>query len=113
MTRPWGDESTTRGRLNPSTDSSGTPLFLDSDKGTVDAVQRIAADRGVPMAQVALSWVLRNPVVDSPIVGATKAHHLSDAVAALDLTLIDDEVRALEEHYTPRKPTYYGSESGY
>ena len=73
----------------------------------------VAAARGIPMAQVSLAWVLRQPVVSAPIVGATAAHHLSDAVAALDVTLTDDEVAALEEHYTPRKPTYYGSRNGY
>ena len=56
------------------------------------------------MAQIALAWVLRNPVVSAPIVGSTKVQHLDDAVAALDLTLTDEEVTALEEHYTPRWP---------
>jgi aryl-alcohol dehydrogenase-like predicted oxidoreductase len=59
------------------------------------------------MAQVALAWVLRNPVVSAPIVGSTKPHHLADAVAALDLELTDAEVAALEEHYVPRLPTYF------
>jgi len=59
------------------------------------------------MAQVALAWVLRNPVVSAPIVGATKEQHLADAVAALDVTLSDDDIRALEQHYTPRQPTGY------
>jgi aryl-alcohol dehydrogenase-like predicted oxidoreductase len=113
VTRPWGDESTTRGRLNPTTDASGTPLYLDRDKDTVKAVAQIAGARGVPMAQVAMAWVLKNPVVAAPIVGATRPHHLADAAAALDIELTDDEVTALEEHYTPRKPTYYGSPSGY
>ncbi|TDC73627.1 aldo/keto reductase [Streptomyces hainanensis] len=107
VTRPWGDRSTSRGQANPTTDQQGRPLFLDSDKATVDAVQRIAEARGVSMAQVAMAWVLRNPVVDSPIVGATKAHHLADAAAALDIELTDDEATALEEHYTPREPTYF------
>ncbi|MEX5709514.1 aldo/keto reductase [Parafrankia sp. FMc6] len=113
VTRPWGDASTTRGALNPTADASGTPLFLASDRGTVDAVQRIAEARGTSMAQVAMAWVLRNPVVTAPIVGATRSHHLADAVAALDIDLGEDEVTALEESYTPRRPTYYGSESGY
>ncbi|WP_026240066.1 aldo/keto reductase [Parafrankia discariae] len=113
LARPWGDVSTTRGGLNPTTDSSGTPLFLDSDRGTVEAVEQIAQARGVSMAQVAMAWVLKNPVVAAPIVGATKPHHLADAVAALDLELGDKEVTALEEHYSPRRPTYYGSKSGY
>jgi aryl-alcohol dehydrogenase-like predicted oxidoreductase len=51
------------------------------------------------MAQVALAWVLRNPAVTAPIIGPTKPHHLTDAVAALDVVLTDDEVRALEEPY--------------
>ena len=107
VTRPWGEQSTTRSQTNPSTDPAGRPLFLDSDKGIVDAVEQIAATRGVPMAQVALAWVLRNPVVSAPIVGATKPHHLADAVAALDIQLSDDEVAALEAPYTARQPTYF------
>ena len=58
-----------------------------------------------PMAQVALAWVLKNPVVAAPIVGATKPHHLPDAVAALDVRLTDEDVSALEQPYTPRRPT--------
>ncbi|GAA1036472.1 aldo/keto reductase [Virgisporangium ochraceum] len=107
VTRPWGDRGTTRGGSNPTVDMFGRPLFHDSDEAIVDAVQRIAGKRGVSMAQVALAWVLRNPVVSAPIVGATKPHHLSDAVAALDIELTDDEVADLESPYTPRLPTYF------
>ena len=113
VARPWGEKSTTRGKVNPDTDSVGTPLWQQSDKGTVDAVQTIAEARGISMAQVALAWVLRNPVVSAPIVGATKPHHFADAAAALSVQLTDEEVAALEEHYTPRKPTYYGTQTGY
>jgi 1-deoxyxylulose-5-phosphate synthase len=113
LTRPWGDTSTTRGSSYPATDSAGTPTYLESDKGTVDAVQQIAESRGIPMAQVAMAWALRNPVVTAPIVGATKPHHLADAVAALDVQLNPEEVSALEEHYVTRKPPYYGTRSGY
>jgi 1-deoxyxylulose-5-phosphate synthase len=70
----------------------------------------LLADQGVSnvsMATIALAWVLKNPVVNAPIVGATKDHHLPDAVAALDITLTEDEVTALEEHYTLREPTYF------
>jgi aryl-alcohol dehydrogenase-like predicted oxidoreductase len=77
------------------------------DKPIADAVQRVAGQHGVPMAQVALAWVLRDPVVSAPIVGATKEHHLTDAAAALDVTLTDEEIAALEEPYTPRQPTGY------
>ena len=62
----------------------------------------VAAERGVPAAQVALAWVLHQPAVTAPIVGATKPQHLTDAVAAVDLELSDAELARLEEHYTPR-----------
>ncbi|OLT52278.1 aldo/keto reductase [Cellulosimicrobium sp. CUA-896] len=107
VARPWGEQGTERAQSNPDTDFAGRPLFLDSDRAVVDAVQRIAESRGVSMAQVALAWVLRNPVVTAPIVGATKEHHLADAVAALDIELTDDETGALEEHYVTRQPTYF------
>jgi aryl-alcohol dehydrogenase-like predicted oxidoreductase len=59
------------------------------------------------MAQVALAWVLRNPLVSAPIVGATKPHHLQQAVDALSLELTDDEVRALEDPYHQYGPSWY------
>lgn len=105
--RPWGDQSTERAKQNPKVDMFKNPLYLDSDKAIIDATEKIAADRGVPMAQIALAWVLRNPVVDSVLSGATKPHHLADAAAALEITLTDDERRALEEPYLPRTPTYF------
>ena len=80
-------------------DPVGQAVRRDPTSPIVDAVQRVAEARGVPMAQVALAWVLRNPVVTAPIVGATKPHHLADAVAAVDVALTDDEVAALEEPY--------------
>jgi aryl-alcohol dehydrogenase-like predicted oxidoreductase len=73
----------------------------------VDAVQRVSEARGVPMAQVALAWVLKHPSVSAPIVGPTKDHHLADAVAALDVHLTDEEIAALEAPYTPRLPSGY------
>jgi aryl-alcohol dehydrogenase-like predicted oxidoreductase len=66
----------------------------------VDAVHQIAEDRGVPMAQVALAWVLSKPVVSCPIVGATKPQHLDDAVGALEVSPSADEMAALEAPYT-------------
>ena len=107
VARPWGEQGTTRSVINPTVDLAGHPLVLDSDKCIVDAVEHIADERGVSMAQVAMSWVLKNPVVCSPIVGATKPQHLTDAVAALDLKLTDDEAWALEGPYIPRLPTYF------
>lgn len=102
LTRPW-DESSQRGDTDPLL----ARYVRVADEPIAQAVQRVAESRGVPMAQVALAWVLRHPVVNAPIVGPTKPHHLADAVAALDLALSDDEVRSLEEPYTPRLPTGY------
>ncbi|WP_019929573.1 aldo/keto reductase [Nocardia sp. BMG111209] len=107
VARPWGEGSTARAQVNPDIDPWGRPLFLDSDRAIVDAVQKIADARGVSMAQIGMAWVLKNPVVSAPIVGATKVHHLTDAVAALDIELTDDEIHALEQPYVPRMPTYF------
>ena len=93
--RPWGEPT-----ARASTDAVALSFDRDVDKPVVDAIAAIAAARGVPMAQVALAWVLSRPVVSAPIVGATKPHHLQDAVAALDVSLTADEVAALEMPYT-------------
>ena len=96
LTRAW-DEQTARSE----SDEFGRTLYGDVDKPVVDAVLRVAQNRGVAPAQIALAWVLSNPIVDSPIVGATKPHHLDDAVAALSIRLDDEEVALLEESYRP------------
>lgn len=100
VARPWGQQ-TTRSSNDPVADAA----FSDADEPIAKAVEKIAAERGIPMAQVGLAWVLHNPVVSAPIVGATKEHHLADAVAALDVHLTDDEISALEAPYSPKKPT--------
>ncbi|MDA8440426.1 MAG: aldo/keto reductase [Propionibacterium sp.] len=99
VARPWGEQT-----LRAETDQFGKRLYGDADRPVVDAVEAIAAERGVPMAQVALAWVLKNPVVTAPIVGATKPHHLGDAAAALDLHLSDEEISRLEQPYAPHLP---------
>ncbi|WP_327407392.1 aldo/keto reductase [Streptomyces sp. NBC_01288] len=73
----------------------------------VETVQRIASARGVSMAQIAMAWVLKNPVISAPIVGATKPHHLTDATAALDIELTAEEIDSLEEPYVTRRPTFF------
>jgi 1-deoxyxylulose-5-phosphate synthase len=100
LARPFG-EHTRRSKVDPI----GRRFFGDGDRAVIDAVQRVAEARGIPMAQVALAWVLKNPVVAAPIVGATKPDHLADAVAGLDVHLTDEEIRTLEEPYTVREPT--------
>ena len=96
LTRPWGTATT-----RTSSDAFGGTLYDDSDREVVEAVLAVAEARGVPAAQVAMSWVASRPTVTSPIVGATSVGHLEDAVAALDLVLDDAEVKALEGPYRP------------
>jgi aryl-alcohol dehydrogenase (NADP+) len=92
------DETTARSQ----TDEFGKTLYTSPDDAEiVAAVAAVAAERSVPRAQVALAWVLRNPVVSAPIVGAGRPGHLTDAVAALDLELTDEEVARLEAPYRP------------
>src|SRR6266498_4497999 len=100
LARPWGTQT-----QRADTDPIGRRFFAADDQPIADAVQQVADARGIPMARVALAWVLHNPVVAAPIVGPTKPHHLPDAVAALDIELSDDEIRTLEEPYTPHLPT--------
>jgi 1-deoxyxylulose-5-phosphate synthase len=100
LARPWGEQT-----VRSETDDVARWVLPHDDKPIVDAVQAVADERGVPMAQVALAWVLRNPVVSAPIVGPTRPGHLADAVAALDIRLTDDEAQRLEAPYTPRTPT--------
>ncbi|MFZ4812539.1 MAG: aldo/keto reductase [Ilumatobacteraceae bacterium] len=96
----------TRDPANPTaraeTDEFGKMLYGTADRGVIDAVAQISAERGVSRAQVGLAWVAKHPAVSAPIVGATKPHHLDDAIASVDLRLTDDEIRRLEQHYSPQ-----------
>jgi 1-deoxyxylulose-5-phosphate synthase len=96
LTRDW-DATTKRSE----TDEFGQTLYGEADRPIVDAVGQVAARRGVSRAQVAMAWLLAQPGVDAPIVGATKAHHLDDAIAATELTLTPDETDHLEADYVP------------
>ncbi|MDZ7703601.1 MAG: aldo/keto reductase [Trueperaceae bacterium] len=99
LTRPPNDsEATPRGE----TDDIARRFYqIDSDRDVVNAVVKVAEARAVPPAQIALAWLLRQPGVSAPIVGATKMKHLEDAVDALALELTDDEVAQLEAPYVP------------
>jgi aryl-alcohol dehydrogenase-like predicted oxidoreductase len=99
LTRDW-DDVTERSQ----TDKFGRTLYeqtADADRKVVEAVAAVAAERGVPRAQIALAWVLDKPVVSAPIVGASKPSHLADAVAALDIVLSEEEIGRLESAYVP------------
>jgi aryl-alcohol dehydrogenase-like predicted oxidoreductase len=98
LTRDW-DAVTER----TQTDEFGRTLYdtAGPDRAVAEAVAKVANDRGVPRAQVALAWLYSKAVVTAPIVGATKPHHLTDAVAAVDLELTPEEIARLEEPYVP------------
>jgi 1-deoxyxylulose-5-phosphate synthase len=102
LARPWGEQSK-RSSEDKVVQAFDSPL----DEPVVNAVQRVAETRGVTMAQVALAWVLHSPFVSAPIIGATKPHHLPEAIAALDVRLTDDEIQSLEEPYTPHGPSWF------
>jgi aryl-alcohol dehydrogenase (NADP+) len=70
-------------------------------------VQAIAGERQVPMAQIALAWLLSKEVVTAPIVGATRSQHLTDTVAAIELKLSEEEMRRLESPYIPQRPVAF------
>ena len=100
LTRPRDKTkgASTRSMNDPHADR----LYANADWEVVDAVERIAQARGVPMAQVALAWVLSKRDITAPIVGATKMKHLEDAIGALDVTLSADEMTSLEAPYTAK-----------
>ena len=86
-----------------SDDYAHNMYYQPSDFAVVDRVSQIAQQHGIPNAQVALAWVLQQPGVTAPIIGASKMKHLDDALAALDVKLSVDELRSLAEPYQPHK----------
>ena len=101
--RPWGTQ-TGRSKID-----GVSPMVLQSteavDKPVVDTLERVAKERGRSMAQEALAWMLSKPEITAPIVGATSVKHIEEAVAALDIRLDEDEVKALEAPYVPHVKT--------
>jgi aryl-alcohol dehydrogenase-like predicted oxidoreductase len=100
LTRPWQSETTKRS----DTDQFSKAIYTkteDADKKVVDRLGELAEKRSVPRATLALAWMLSKPVITSPIVGATKPNHLTDAVAALSVHLSPEEIASLEEPYVP------------
>jgi aryl-alcohol dehydrogenase-like predicted oxidoreductase len=97
VARPWG------GKTSRSTTDRWNKTMYESEaaKPIVDAVESVAKAKGVPMAQVAMAWVLQVPGVTAPIVGVSKLEHVDDAIAALAVKLTPDEVKALEAEYKP------------
>jgi 1-deoxyxylulose-5-phosphate synthase len=96
LTRPWDAET-----ARTETDGFGSTLYRDEDADIVARTLEVADRLGHAPAQVALAWVLSNPAVTAPIIGVTKPQHLTDAIAAVDLDLSDEDIAALEEPYQP------------
>jgi aryl-alcohol dehydrogenase-like predicted oxidoreductase len=99
LTRDWDYTS-----IRTETDDAHQRLFgkpEEADRRVVDRVAEVAAARGIPRAQVALAWLLSKPVITAPIVGATKLHHLDDALASVNVKLSADEITSLEQPYVP------------
>ncbi|MBT2185938.1 aldo/keto reductase [Sphingobium nicotianae] len=99
LTRDWAETT-----FRSENDAFGKMLYAnagDPDRQVVEAVAAVAAERGVPRAQIALAWLLNKSVITSPIVGASRSEHLDDAVAALDIVLTAEETARLEAPYVP------------
>jgi len=98
LTRDWDETSNRKEK-----DEFGKTLYRDSDRVIVERVASVAAELGVPRAQVALAWLHHKPVVTAPIFGVTKPQHIEDAVASLDVELSDEQIGFLEEPYEPHQ----------
>ncbi len=100
LTRPASSAPTSRAAADPLMQLYGTP----ADLKIIETVVNLAEQRGVSPAQIALAWLLANPVVTAPIVGVSKLAHLDDAISAVEVQLTADEIALLEANYQP-KPT--------
>lgn len=106
LTRPWGEST-----IRSETDVVGKALYKsedEADRAVIDALAALAAARGEAMASLGLAWHFTKPEVTAPIIGATRPHHIKDAVRALDIALTAEEVAALEAPYRPKWPTGMG-----
>ena len=106
LARPLGE-----GTVRSETDGVGKSLYKDGDEADaaiIAALADVADKRGVSMASVGLAWHFTKPAVAAPIIGASKPHHIDDAVAALEIDLTDEEIAALEGPYRPKAPTGMG-----
>ncbi|RED66344.1 aldo/keto reductase [Cohnella lupini] len=100
LSRSWEVEQLTE-RAKTDSYAAQTNINVDMDKPVIDRLTQVAENRGLPMAQIALAWLLSKPVVAAPLVGATKEQHIQDAVASVSLKLSEEEINFLEELYRP------------
>lgn len=100
-----GNRSKSAGETSRSkTDEYAHQMYYqDDDFAVVDRLSEIAKRRGLPNTQIALAWILAKPGITAPIIGASKPHHLDDAIAALSVKLSGDEIKQLEELYKPHR----------
>ncbi len=98
LTRDWNDTTE-----RSETDQFGKTLYIPGDREIVERVAQIAEARDASRAQIALAWMLSKSVITSPIIGASKPHHLEEAVAALSIRLTEPEIAQLEEPYAPHR----------
>ncbi|MFL6596065.1 MAG: aldo/keto reductase, partial [Chthoniobacterales bacterium] len=100
LARPWTAAPTER----TENDEYGKVLYAktqEADRAVIDRLTSAANSRGVPQAQLALAWLLHQPSVTAPIIGASKQQHIDDAVAALEVKLTPEQMTQLEKHYVP------------
>ena len=100
LTRVSSDQETERSKADPIQKGR---YYKTGDNEIVQAVRDIAKQRDIPPAQVALAWILSKKGIAAPIMGATKPHHIDDAVKALQIHLTDEEIKKIEEPYQPHK----------
>lgn len=105
LARPWTDQPQTERAKSDAFAQRIYSKTVDIDKPVINRVNELATKRGIPPSHIALAWLFHKPVVTSPIIGATKPHHLDDAVAALSVKLSDEEMKQLEEPYQPHPAT--------
>lgn len=107
LARPWQAPSSSNRVAHDKTAEQLYSATLDADRCVIDALGGVADSRGLARAQVALAWLLHQPGVTAPIVGATKPQHLEDALAALNVELSPEELRQLEDRYIPHEQSFY------
>ena len=100
LTRPWGTKTkrNTTDMYNKTMYEAAGPI----KQAVVEALEKMATGKGVPMASLAMAWLLNKPGITSPILGSSKPNHIDDAVAALDISLNDEEMKTLEAPYKPQ-----------
>lgn len=96
--KEWGET-----RRAKSDDFAHQLYYQESDFAVVERVSQIAARRAVPNAQIALAWLLHQPGVTAPIIGASKPGHIEDALKALEIKLTEEELKSLAEPYQPHR----------